>query len=106
MPRRIPVFPDLPSHIETVELAGTAYRFEFQWRQRLEKWYISVYEDDETPILVGQKIEPGTAPVILRLTLDEVGLIYVIAPFEDYDRADLGDKVQLVHFTPEEVEEL
>jgi len=55
MPVEIP-FKDLPSFIEEVTLDNTPYVLKFDYNSRVEAWYISFNNREQTPIVTGIKM--------------------------------------------------
>jgi len=105
MAREIQVFPDIPAHIQTVELAGRELRIRLRWRERMERWYIGFFETDGTAIRTGKKITPGYSPSLDALEPEQFGILYVDGPLDDYERYDLGSRLKLYHFPPEDLPE-
>lgn len=56
MTRLIPTDTELASYRMTVTLDGSDYVLDFEWSQREACWYISVLDQNETPIATGIKI--------------------------------------------------
>jgi len=52
----------------TISLAGQAYLFEFEWKDRLGALYLSVYGTNGQPIVQGKALRPGAS-----FTLEERG---------------------------------
>jgi hypothetical protein len=52
----IPTTPGEPFHSSKVRLEGRDFVFQMRWNQREERWYLSILEDDSTPILLGLKL--------------------------------------------------
>ena len=50
---------ETPFFRETVTLSGTEYVLDFQYNQREDRWYLSLYDVDGLPIYVGRKIVPS-----------------------------------------------
>jgi hypothetical protein len=45
-----------PRYTETISLDGAQYRFGFEWNDRAAAWFLSVLQDDGTPILSGVRL--------------------------------------------------
>lgn len=56
MPLIVPVFPGEPLYNERVRLEGRDYIFRFDWSNREGRFYMSIKDQDETPILLGLKV--------------------------------------------------
>ncbi len=56
MPVIIPVFPGEPLYKERVRLEGKDYSFKFDWNNREQRFYMSIRDLEETPLLTGIKI--------------------------------------------------
>lgn len=56
MPLIVPVFPGEPLYKERVRLEGRDYVFRFDWSNREQRFYISIFDQDETPLLLGAKV--------------------------------------------------
>jgi hypothetical protein len=103
----LPVLTDTPRYSTRVTLDKVNYWYDLEWIDREAAWFLSLYADDRTPLVLGVRVvvnfpflaryrEPGFPPGILQ-ALDTSG--------SDADPAygDLGDsitpgRVQLVYF--------
>lgn len=52
----LPEIPNLPRFTFDIDLESTPYRFEFQWNDRDSSWYMSLFETDNTPILLSKRV--------------------------------------------------
>lgn len=104
MPVLLSTRPDLRKHTQRVELDGVVYRIVLTWRQRLSAWYLNLYRSsDDAPIALGRRICPGWSPLFENTNpLRPPGAFVIIGP-EDYQRTDLGDRVQILYYTQEEL---
>lgn len=100
MPQRIQTYPNLRQHSQAVTLSGQSYRLRLTWRQRNQGWYLDLYEDDNTPLLLGRRLSPGWSPDARTRVLP--GLLYVKGP-SPYDRSHLGGRLTLLYYEPEEL---
>ncbi len=53
--------PQTPERVEPrydydVELGGVLYRLELIWRDRTESWYVNLYDSDDEPLILGQRL--------------------------------------------------
>ena len=55
MPLIVPVFPGEPLYQERVRLEDRDFIFRFDWNNREQRYYISIFDQDETPLLLGAK---------------------------------------------------
>jgi len=55
---RLPTFPE-PLHTYSTSLDGIEYRLKFDYSQRADRWYLSVYDALGEPIRVGIKLVPS-----------------------------------------------
>lgn len=53
---KIPVTSDNLNYRMTVEMDGSLYHLDFRYNDRAGAWFISVYAEDGTEILIGQKL--------------------------------------------------
>lgn len=56
MPVIIPVFPNEPLYNEKVRLEGSDYIFRFDWAGREDRYYMSIYDASNNPLLLGVKV--------------------------------------------------
>lgn len=93
-------------YVEGLTLDGTAYALKFSWNAQLDHWVLSVYANDNTPIIQGRAIingvnllrgctVPGKPPgSLLAVPLDGVN--------EHADFTGLGSRVVLYYRTTAE----
>lgn len=89
--RTIPTSTILSDYTKTLTLGGREYLFRFTWNQRAEKWFLSIFDQDELPIAVGIKVVVG-AP-LNHLITDErgpKGILYVFDTEAVSDRTTIG----------------
>jgi hypothetical protein len=55
----LPVIPSVPHYDFTTVIEDRTYLFEFRWNDRDSAWYMSVFEQDNTPIISGVKVVLG-----------------------------------------------
>lgn len=99
----LPTAPQLPVSTFIVEMAGIRYAVTLTWQPRLFGWYIDLALEDGTVIVNGRRLNPGTGPYfgIVKEALPGVALV-VIGP-SDYNQLDLGDALQVVLLTVDEM---
>lgn len=52
-------FPAYPSHVQTVDLGGVAYRLQLDWSERLGCWRATLSDGDGVAVVTGVRVEPG-----------------------------------------------
>lgn len=52
----IPTDPTIVSYVQTTDIDGTEYRVRLDWNERTASWYLSLYDADENPLLLGRKV--------------------------------------------------
>jgi len=52
----IPTTPGVPFYKQKTRLDGVDYILWFRYSQREDRWYLSIYDAGETPILLGLKL--------------------------------------------------
>lgn len=55
----LPTYPE-PLHTYSTTLNGVEYRFKFDYSQRADRWYMSVFDAVGDPIRQGIKLVPST----------------------------------------------
>lgn len=94
----LPGYPVYPRHSFVVTLGDLRYRFTFTWRERSSSWYMDLYTQDGTELVLGKRLVPGWSP-LAGVDLGEHalgGVLYCRGP-EDYERNDFGDTLVLVY---------
>jgi hypothetical protein len=109
MPVIIPTRTDLASYAFSIELEAVVYRFRFQFNERDQSWFFDLLTEDGVPIRQGLKVVTNF-PLLLRIASDQAppGQLYAIDTTGEDLRAgleDLGDQVQLVYFSEDELPE-
>lgn len=101
--QKLPLVPSLPHYTFNTVLGDTAYNFEIRWNGRDAAWYMSVFEQDETPIFVNAKIVLGAnigrkanhplvlTGVFLAIDTEKTGI--------DATLDDLGSRIQVRYYT-------
>jgi hypothetical protein len=103
----IPLLVDSPSYSQHVTLEGVVYTFEFRWNVRAGSWYMNLLTAEEDPIVMSVKVVPGFP---LAWTSKDPrrppgNLVVVDTSGADLPPGEheLGGRVQIVYFTPDEV---
>lgn len=52
----IPTTPGEPYYRQKTTLEGREYILGFSYNQRIERWYLSIYDETEAPLLLGLKL--------------------------------------------------
>ncbi len=60
MPVRLPFQPSQNNYRLVVPLRNTPYLLDVHWNTRDSAWYFDLREEDETPILLGNKVLVGS----------------------------------------------
>ena len=97
----IPIDSTDASYQLRTEVDGSVYILRFDWNSRLEMWHMSVYDADESPIVIGQamvvnynfmnKFKDERLPVGVWVLLD------VFEKNQDAGREDLGSRHRLFY---------
>jgi len=99
----VTVYPEQPSHRQTLVLGDTQYSLRLTWRERPAAWYADLWQADGTPVWLGQRVTPGWAlGGGLTPAGKPAGALLVRGP-SDYGRYDLGDTVQIVFYADDEL---
>ena len=100
--QRLRAFPDRPSHVQTVTLAGARYIYRRTYRSRLRGWYVDIYTADGTPVILGRRMV-GEWPLFGGLPVEELAGILLVRGPDEYRREDLGDELREVFATFDEL---
>jgi hypothetical protein len=108
MAKILPIF-DLPDFIYTIDLGSLTYRVRFNWDTREERWYFSLFEADETPIITGVKVLHDS-PLLYNLALSKFDHGYIMAygptsNFNPPNRETLLTDFTIIYKSFEEVNE-
>lgn len=102
-PIEIPVATDTPLYTQRVTLDGIEYVLKFDWNDRENRWYLSLYDVSETPLATGIKIVSNW-PLLRRFTSANMPPGSLMAADlspqggESPMYADLGVRVKLLYF--------
>ena len=108
-PKQIQLFPDTPLYTMRATLNGQEYTLRFDYAQREDRWYLSLYDAAGLPIRKGIKITSNVST--LRLTAFDARAPLGYLTFSDVTKegataaagtppgyADLGRRVSLLYF--------
>jgi len=96
-----------PFFTETVTLSGTEYVLSFQYNQREDRWYVSLYDTNGNAIYLGRKIVCNI-PLFRKCASGSRPLGDLFAQTLTADDTppkleELGDRVKLVYYEPGEI---
>ena len=106
----IPFQNDLPSFSEEVTIDGIPYILDFSWNSRGEFWSMSIYNRDQTPLILGVKLVLffGLINKFVDIGLPP-GDIYVVDPSgntEKLNQNDFETRAYLIYLSENEIESL
>lgn len=87
-----------PYTLQSTTLEGVSYQLVFDWNSRKDRWSFSIYNEDNTPVLLGASLTVGPDLLsVLPWTQSNVppGFLYV-AGVDDPTLATIGD-VSLIY---------
>lgn len=93
--------PNTTAYEQFVDLEGRTFLLKFDYSSRDDSWYLSIYDQDEDPIVCGKRVRIGVS--ILRGEVDARlpdGILMAVDTTEDHEEAgleDLGARVKLVY---------
>lgn len=90
-------FPAQPQFTEEVALGDVRVRIQFTWRERMQAWYVDLFDVDENALIRGQRLSEGWIPLegYAIPGLDRETLIVVQGP-SPYVREDLGARLMVL----------
>lgn len=97
----IPLRSDLDHYEFSVDLDGKAYLFEIIWNTRNETWFLTIKNDEDTPIVAGIPLLVNSN-LIARFERDELPpgvltLLEVSGSNLDAEKADIGARCVLIY---------
>lgn len=108
----IPTSRELSSYTQRTQIDGRDYLLRFQFNQRIGRWSMDVFDQDEDPIAHGLALRTGAQigrgirdtrfPPGALMVIDQVAL--TAQESRDPGLFELGDRFLLTYFTAEEVE--
>jgi len=103
MGQRIATFAAQADTTQTVTLDGVQYRLRLVWRERCRGWYMDLATLSGGQIVTGRRLSAGWCPLAgIRYTGAPGGYLYVRG-IDGYERDDLGEGLQIVYYTADEV---
>lgn len=92
------------------QLDGENFRLLTRYNKRVDSWFLSLYQDDGTPIATGRRLTVGNFlfPWLVGRNRPAGQLIAIDTTDRDSDpgELDLGNRVQVLYVDAEEMEEL
>lgn len=108
MAQLLPFQPSIPSYRVGTVLNGEPYIFDVRWNARDAAWYFDLYDQDEVAIVLGVKIALGAGLGVRvkddRYPAGAIVAIDVTGSGTDATFDDIGKRILVVHFTPEEID--
>lgn len=108
--KSIPIHKIFSDFSQTIELDGEIFQFRYKWNTRGEFWALDIYTSEGVSVLLGAKLvinsELITDYADSRLPKGALIPTDVTQTLSRIGRSDLGDKVQFLYLTKEEVEQL
>jgi hypothetical protein len=104
------VDPEVTAYEQHVDLEGRTYLLKFDYGQRDDSWYLSLYDQDEDPLVCGKRVAIGIP--LLRGEVDSrlpPGILMAVDTTETGQEAgleDLGARVKLVYLELASLEEV
>jgi len=102
----LPTRTDVPRYDFELELESVTYKFDFEWSDREEAWYMSIKDLDGVELLSGRKIVLSYPLTVIHR---DAGLPPgTFIAFDTSDKeveagfADLGDRVKLLYIPSDE----
>jgi hypothetical protein len=102
--------PETTAYEQFVDFEGRTYLLKFDYGQRDDAWYLSIYDQDEDPIVCGKRVSIGVS--LLRGEVDSRlprGILMAVDTTEQHGEAgleDLGARVKLTYCEVETLEEV
>ena len=98
MPERIPIFSDQPAHTYTLALDGVHYEFRLVYRDRTASWYLDLYDEQGSALILGRRISPGASQNFGLISNGPPGVLFAFGA-DPYPR----DGLELWYFTADEL---
>ena len=96
----VPLNSDLPDYQVTADLNGTTYIFGLRFSNRDGYWFLSLFDEDESPIFEGLRLVLGIDYCEMfsdeRIPEGALQLFNYASPYTECGRDDLGESCQLV----------
>ena len=104
MGAQLSAYPTLPCFTQTVTLGAAKYRVRLTWKERCAGWYIDLMKVDGTLIFAGLRVAAGWGPFLGLSSADAPTGRFLVSGPKEYQRADLGDALQIRYFDADEIE--
>jgi len=105
----IPVDNTVPSFTVTLNIEGIFFKFNFDYNYRDARWHLSIYNTDNTPVLLGLKLVLNYE-LIFQHPIEGLPrgslMLYDLSSTNDpcvFDDKSLGDRCQLIYITSDEI---
>lgn len=102
----IPTALDTPLYSQRTTLDGKEYLLKFDYSEREDRWFLSLYDVDETPLALGIKVIPNWPLLRLHVSNPDVPQGKLVA--RDFSLApaapgfgDLGRRVSILYYDEE-----
>lgn len=103
----LPTRTDLARYSFDVDLDDVTFTFSFEWNDRDQGWYMSVFTVEGTPLLQGRRVvlNYGLCTIYKNSGLPAGLIMAVDSSGTDSEPGfgDLGERVKLVYLTADEV---
>jgi hypothetical protein len=102
--------PEVFAYEQFVDLEQRTFLFKLDWNERDESWSLSIYDQDEEPLVTGKRVAIGIP--LLRGEVDSRlpdGILMAVDVTEQHGEAgvsDLGARVNLVYYEVASLEEV
>jgi len=112
MADQLATFQEKPQHSQNVTIGESPNAIELRVRltrrERTASWYIDMFDLDDVPIILGQRVSENWAPFEgYALTTKVPGLpediVFIVQGPSPYKREDLGDTLLIFAYTEDEI---
>lgn len=91
------VFPQFAAFTQEATLGGRRYRLDFEWRPRLEAWFVSVINPStQEYVFRGKRLTPSSSASGGNLGFENGAELLVTGP-DPYTRYDLGTNLRVFY---------
>lgn len=89
----------LPSHPQSVALGGVRYKVRATYKKRVGSWYIDLFTQSGTPVLLGRRVTPGWAINLAHNPPNAPAGLLVVSVIDDpYRRDSLGHELTITFY--------
>lgn len=110
MPTVLPLIPSVPHYDVGVALDGASYVVEVRWNDRDSAWYMTLRDEEGSPIWAGRKVVLGIPLGFRRRDSRRPTGGFFVQDLSNTDRDatldDLGVRVIVVYLSADEIAEL